>query len=461
MRVLLIKPYNLSDHIQPAIGLGYLATALRDKHEVMLLDCIKEGIDIAELKRRIEQLRPDVVGMQCYTFHVEFARQASEICKKINKDMFFIVGGPHPSSVPESFLEFGQSVDFGFVGEAELGLKLLLEKLNQNNGPSYQEIPGLIWRNNATLKINERYVEEDLDKLGMPAWDLIKPETYPEAQHGAFFRNFPIAPIITTRGCPYPCTFCAVGVISGKKLRKRSPSSVIKEIDFLYHQHGIREFHVVDDNFTLDTSHAKTILKGIINLNLNVSLATPNGVRLDLLDEELLYLMKKSGLYLVSLGIESGSDSILKAMKKNLTVEKTRKAVATIRKAGIEVAGFFIIGFPGETREDIKKTINFALELDLIRANFFTYLPFPGTESYKNLERSGELKKVNWDRFYFMSAPYVPKGLTHKELKMFQREAFMRFFLRPGIFYKNLLGIKSFRHLRFLLKRFYHWVIMS
>ena len=338
----------------------------------------------------------------------------------------------------------------------------MLEKIeNGIDSATLKDIPGLAWRENGIVNLNKQAYPGNLDALGLPAWDLIHPEKYPEAQHGAFFKNFPIAPIMITRGCPYSCTFCAGGLISGKKIRKRSIGNVIKEIRMLYDDYGIREFHIVDDNFTVDKKYAKELLLKIIELKLDISLATPNGVRVDALDEELLSLFKKAGLYIISLGIESGSDRMLQLMKKDLTVSRVKRVVDMIRSFKIDIAGFFIMGLPQETISDIRKTMELSLKLDLIRANFFTYLPFPGTESYRDLEKKGELNNVDWERFYFMSAPYIPQGLTRKKLKDLQREAFLRFYLRPGVLMKNVLSIKSPRHLYFLIKRFFHWVIMK
>jgi radical SAM superfamily enzyme YgiQ (UPF0313 family) len=462
MKILLVKPHNLTDHIQPSLGLGYLATACRNKgHEVAILDCIKEGLKVDYLVERIDDLKPDVIGVQCYTFDVKFVKDILERCKNQNRGMVTVIGGPHPSAAPkESFEYFKDSLDFIFVGEAEEGLQLLLSKLEGGPQPDLTEIGGLAWRDGGEIRINPQVFTDNLDELGMPSWDLIGPETYPESQHGAFFKKFPIAPVMFTRGCPYPCTFCAGNIVAGKRIRKHSVDFMLKEIRYLYDIHKIREFHVVDDNFTQDTEYAKEFLRRLIDLNLDISWSTPNGVRLDTLDEELLDLMKASGLYLISLGIESGSDKVLKLMKKSTTVEKIRKGVDLIRSRDIDTAGFFIVGFPGESRREIEETVRFSLDLDLIRANYFTYLPFPGSASYKELESNGELKDVDWDKFYFMSAPYVPQGMTQDELKSLQRKAFFRFYFRPKIFWKNLTGIKSFRHFKFLSKRFFHWIVM-
>ena len=458
MKILLVKPYNLSDHIQPSLGLGYLAQSARKDHEVRILDCIKERVDIGRLGAYLKKYSPDVVGFQCYTFDLKFVKSALKTAKNINRSVITAVGGPHPSAMPSETMRYmGRDVDYLFAGEAEASFPKLLDILSNAKG-DLASVPGLVWREEDRVRSNPAFYIEDLDAVGLPAWDLIRPEDYPEAQHGAFFRKFPIAPIMLTRGCPYPCTFCAGKVVSGRKIRKRGIDSVLGEMKMLYKEHGIREFHVIDDNFTMDASYAKEFLKRLKGLGLDISWAVPNGVRMETLDPEMLKLMKDTGLYLISLGIESGSDEILRLMKKGNTVSKIRECVRTINGSGIDVAGFFILGYPGETEESIKKTIRFSLELGLVRANFFTYLPFPGSESYDQLASAGELDRVDWDNFYFMNAAYVPPGLTRKKLKSLQRLAFAAFYLRPKIMLYNIRSIKSFRHLMFLVKRFFRWI---
>ncbi len=462
MKILLIKPYNVSDHIQPSLGLGYLATACRNNNDVAILDCIKENLKIDGLIAKINDLNLDLVGFQCYTFDLPFIKEVLKRCKSLKKNIITVIGGPHPSAVPrESFEYFKDNLDFIFVGEAEIGLPLLIQKLEDNSFIDFSEIPGLAYRENNQIHINRQVFIDDLDSLGMPSWDLIHPEQYPECQHGAFFRKFPIAPITITRGCPFNCTFCAGNIVGGKKIRRHSIDFMLKQIKYLYDNHNIREFHIIDDNFTFDKNDAKEFLRKLIGLNLDISWAVPNGIRVDTLDEELLGLMKKSGLYLISLGIESGSDRILKLMKKGTTLKGIREGINLIHKFKMQTAGFFIIGFPTETKEDIKKTIDFSLDLGLIRANYFAYLPFPGTDSYNELRLNGELGNVDWENFYFMSVPYAPKDFDRKQIRALQRYAFFRFYIRPHIIWKNILGIKSFRHFKFLLKRFFHWIVMN
>jgi len=459
MNILLVKPYNLSDHIQPSLGLGYLATSVRLRHKVEILDCIKEKMTPRFFRLYIEKTKPRVVGIQCYTFDLYNIRKMLRSAKRIGA--VTILGGPHPSAVPLETMDFFRNnLDYAFQGEAEIGFSKLIDKLAGIKDCSFEDIEGLIWRKHGDIRINEKHFIRDIDSLGGVSWDLIKPQAYPPAQHGAFFKKFPIAPIMVTRGCPYSCTFCAGFNVSGKILRKRNVQNVISEIRMLHDDLGIREFHIVDDNFTLDKEYANNFLQALKATNLNMSWAVPNGIRMDTLDDEILELMKETGLYLISLGIESGTDRILNLMKKNITVDKIKSSVAMIRRHGIEIAGFFIVGFPGETKEDIERTIDFSLELDLIRANFFIYLPLPGSESFENLKRDGKLGHVDLKRFFFMIPTYTPELIGKDELKRLQRRAFLKFFLRPKILIRNLMQIKSLRHFKYLSARFFRWIVM-
>lgn len=468
LRVLLIKPFNVGDHIQPSLGLGYLASAIRKKHDVFILDAIKENICGQKLIDYIRDLSPDIAGFQLYTYDLAGVRQSLNLIKKRFPQIITIAGGPHPSALPEGTLVHMQgNLDFVFRGECEESFPKLLDIIagvpeSDRSSIKYanlKNVAGLCWSADGRFFSNPPMLIKDLDALGMPAWDLIKPQTYPEAQHGAFFKRFPIAPIMTGRGCPFSCTFCEGHIITGKSVRKRSVSNVIEEIKILTRNYGIREIHVVDDNFSIRKDYVMEFCARILSENIKISWATPNGIRIDSLDKEMLWAMKKSGYYLASVGIEFGTERMFQLTKKGLSKEKIEKGIKLIKSAGLQVAGFFIIGYPGETKNEIRQTIKFALSLPLIRANFFIFLPLPGTEVYKQLETSMELDKVDWEHFHFTNPVYIYRGISVTELKNFQREAFLKFFLRPNIFISNLLQIKTFRQIKFLFKRLYRWVL--
>jgi len=462
MKVCLIKPKSLSDHIQPPMGLAYLAASIRESHEVTLLDMLKQSMNDQIFRDFVKERAFDIIGLQCYTQDLPAVKHLLGLIKQHSPATLTIAGGPHPTLMPEETMTYlGDELDFILIGEGEENFPLFLEQVMCDR-KDYSKVPCLMWRKDNTLVRNEgTRIAQDLNQLPEPAWDMIKPQTYPPAQHGAFFDRFPIAPIITTRGCPFRCTFCSATQLSGRRVRTRSSESILAEMKTLYDVYGIREFHIIDDNFSANKRHATSVLQAICDSDMDISLAFPNGIKVETIDDELLLLMKKANVYLISLGIESGSDRILSLMKKRMTVDVIREKCAMIQKAGIDMAGFFVLGFPTETLEEIRRTISFSLELPLIRANYFDFLPLPGTDIYKELLETGELANVDWDHFLFMSAPYVPKGITRNQLRNLQRLAFVRFYLtRPRILWKNISQIKSLKHFFYLSRRFYHWLLM-
>lgn len=438
MRVLLIKPSNLSDHIQPSLGLGYLAAKIRDDHDVRIVDCIKEHLPGPQLLPVLQEFQPDIVGSQCYSMDLQMLKPVLETVKAFDSNIATIVGGVHATNATKHTVDyFGRDIlDFVFCGEGEIGFPLFLKELSSQTGADFSKAPGLGWFKNGELQINPQAQVSNLDELGMPAWDLIMPESYPFSPHGVVCKNFPIAPIMSTRGCPYKCTFCAS---AGTKLRTRSPELVLQEVRLLQREHGIKEFHMIDDNFTLDMDYAKSFLTALIEEDVGASWATPNGIRLDRLDPELLRLMKRAGFYSICVGIESGSDRIRIKMKKGSTKAKIRKDLQMVKGVGgIDVTGFFILGFPSETVDDIEETLRFSRELPLQRAAFHSFIPLPGTEVWRQMQADGELDRVDWEKYFFWAGAYVPQGMTRQQLRKLHRTAFRRFYLRPRIIWQNL-----------------------
>ena len=474
LKILLMKPYSEADELIPPFSLGYLATAIRKNHNVEILDGIKEKLTFEKFEQILKEKKFDVVGIQIFTFHIGPAKEYLKIIKKVLPEAKIILGGPHPSCSPDNIFEIFKDADWAFKGEAEKGFSKLLNLLAENraNGQNLADIPGLVWKNGEPASpnqggetiVNGQIFVDDLDEFGMPSWDLVRPDTYPMAPHGGFFKNYPIAPIIITRGCPFSCTYCAGYLVTGKKIRFRSVENVIEEIKLLYDKYGIREIHIEDDNFTFNRQFVMDFCRKLKEENLNITWTCPNGVRLDTLDKELLLTMKDAGLYSISVGVESGSERILKDMKKNLTKEKIREKINLIKDCGLEVSGFFIIGYPTETREDIMETIDFALSLNLKRAGFSLFKPFPGTEATRQLVEKGELEEMSdedWSRFVLADAVYAPPGFTREEMKKLRKQALTRFYFRPKIILKFISEIRSPAHLKIVIARTYSWLFKA
>ncbi len=458
MKSVLVRPPSFKmPIIIPNLGLGYLASVLRkNKHRVAILDCAKERIDHQKYKDYLEKEKPDLVGVQVFTCDFNSAKQCLDIAKQLNKNTVTVVGGPHSSGDPKGTMEGLKNVDFAFTGEAELGLPKLLEYIESGNEAELESIPGLIYRHNGEVIVNEQGRFTELDEIPFPSWDLINPITYPIAPHGSFTKSLPVAPIVTTRGCPFNCTYCAAKVICSRNFRMRSIDNVIEEIKYLQKNFGIKEIHIEDDNFTLIKPRVMEFCKKLEQENIVIDWACPNGVRLDTLDEELLVNMEKAGCYSFAVGIESGSPRILSDMRRRETLETMVERIKLIASvSNIRMTGFFMVGYPSETRDDIRKTVELSLRLPLHRAQFSNFLPLPGTEIYNRLIESGEIKHelIKWDDYQDNSVVYSPKGISGKELRKIMKRAFARFYFRPSIMFGLLKEIHSLSQLKIVILR--------
>lgn len=460
----MVRPVNKAQQIAPQLSLGYLAASLRrNNFSVKILDCVKMGLNHQQFEDHVRTLGPRFVGFQVFTVDLISVKKSIDIVKKVDPSIITIVGGAHPSGIPEDTLAYLEKADFGFCGEAEISLvrfmkAFLDDKLNRD---SAGVIPGLIWRDGKKISVNKPEYVDDLDSLGFPSWDLLKPNTYPEAVQGYFFKRFPVAPLIATRGCPYSCTFCAAKLINAQKIRKRSIPHVIEEIKLLYNEYDIREIHIVDDNFSFYRDYIENFCNELINNKLDISWRCANSIRLDTIDMELLKLMKRSGCYNVSFGVESGSDRILDKMKKKFTVADVKSSVALANKAGIDVNGSFIIGYPEETGEEIEETLKFSRRLGIKMANFNCFMPLPGTESYNKLKEEGKLAGLKWESYTYSTVVYVPDGLTKQKLKSYQQKAILGFYLRPKIILHLIKNIKSPKHLFYILKAAFTYLFVG
>jgi len=466
MKVLLIKPTTKTDAITPPLGLGYLAARIRGRHNVRILDGPLMRLNLAMLSRILKEFRPDVVGFQLLTMDmVRVWRYLSKIREELPQAIT-VVGGPQPSGEPEGTLHwYGDRLNYAFVGEAEEGFSRLLDAIEGSSdrrpaAERLREIPGLVWRETPQVLANPPRREQDLDALGFPAWDMMDPRKYPPAPHAAFARAFPVGCITATRGCPFDCDFCAARLTQGKKLRTRSVLNVLDEIALLVNHYGVREIHMIDDNFTYNRDYVLDFCEQKARKFPNIPWTCPNGVRLDTLDSELLGAMKRSGCYILAVGIESGSQPVLDLAGKKQTVDLIREKVELIHRAGLGVVGFFIFGLPGETPSDIKETVKLSLELPLTRAQYMFYHPIPGTRGYKHIlrERAECLRRIE---SAFETVAYVEKGLTEKQLKRSQHAAFLRFYLRPEQFASLLASIKHPLQIYYIARRIARWMIFN
>ena len=315
-KVLLLKmPDSAKYVITPPLGIGYIAAYLRKNgNRVDFIDLTNERMTDEDFVDFIKSKSYDYIGIQLYSYQLNLVKKYSKIIKRHLPFSKIVVGGPHSSSEPEHTLNYLHDVDYAIRGEGE---KSFANLVNAGANPSKEQlerISNLVYKQEGKVYVNSVELEDNLDVFSMPDWELINPHKYALAPQGIFVKNSPVAPISITRGCPYRCTYCAGFVIMGRKIRRRSIDNVFAEIKYLYDKLGIREIHIIDDNFTFFRPLVIEFCEKILRENLKIFWACPNGVRVDSLDKELLQLMEKSGCVSFGLGIESGSERILKKM---------------------------------------------------------------------------------------------------------------------------------------------------
>jgi len=467
MKVLLTRPLNKTPVIIPAIGLGYLAAALRKAgHDVEIVDCLRERKGPQAFSEFLRNHRFEAIGFQVYTFDVECVSPYLKAAREVSPNAFIVAGGPHPSAEPAEMLARFPELDAVFCGEAEPGFPVFCSRLTRysqgRNGRQrfeddpavVSDIPGLVYRGGEGIVRNSQAVVEDLNSTGFPAWDLLRPEACRVAPHGAFTRRLPAAPIIATRGCPFDCAFCSGTFMSGKRVRARSPKNVVDEIEFLHDQHGIQEIHIEDDNFSLHRSFVQEFCQELLRRQIDIVWACPNGLRLDSLDKGLVQLMERSGCYSFAVGIESGNQRTLDRIGKRLKVGEVKDKIEMIRRnSRIRITGFFILGYPGETVEEINNTIRFALDLDLDKANFAAFMPLPGSRIYRELREKGLLDGLDFSRISELRVPFSSQEVGARRLRYLLRWAYFRFYGRPHIILRFLRDIRSFSQARVLFDR--------
>ncbi|HOK03739.1 MAG TPA: radical SAM protein [Victivallales bacterium] len=429
---------------QAPLGVLYLSSFLKKKsHNVIVIDAAAENLDNNEIIRRIIKHDAKLVGISS----TSVALQNSKILAKNLKselNVRTVIGGPHISSNPDDISKLNE-FDFGIIGEGELSLANLAEKIQENSN-DFSEVPNLIWRRGEEVVRNERiqYIE-NLDILPFPDRDALTDIELYRPPIGCYLRE-PVVSIITSRGCPYQCIFCDKSVF-GNKIRFFSSEYVISEIEMIIRKYKARELAFVDDTFPCNRKRFIEILESIIRKNFKIRWSCMSNA--NDLNEDIIMLMKKAGCWQIAIGIESGDDEILKKIKKKTNTEQIRRIVTFAHKLNIFVKGFFMIGHPGEDMKSIEKTKKFALSIPLTDITYTIATPIKGSEFY-NMAISGKFgyfENVKPSELNYWKPIFIPKNLNKEILLKKQKEFFKDFYLRPQILYRQILKIRSIKNL--------------
>jgi len=444
MKTLLVNPpfqrftsdYSISVHHFP-LGLGYVAAALEQagyQVEIYDADLFSKPIYNSEISQfriaahradhvnallnfdhdvwhEVEALfgkkEPDIVGITSKSVTLPAAYMAAKIAKKVNKEVVVVFGGPGATTVIEQVLQ-NPHVDFVVQGEGEQTMTKLVKMLH-NSKPDFYQIDGLSFKDGGRIINNRsRTVVKDIDTLPYPAKHLLLyadklPDILYKTIHGD---------ILTTRGCPYACTFCACHVIwGGRSVRMRSAEEVVKEILHQKERYGVQNFRLWDDLFTIKRKRVVEICNLLIEKKVNVNWICY--IRVDSIDTKLLALMKQAGCVEVEVGVESGSNRVLKEMHKGITVEQTQKAAEMINETGLPWIALLMIGVPGETKEEMAATMDLLPKLSPTKVVFNVFSPYPGTPLHAKLKGEGRLNDndpLDVNHYY---ADTMPKDEFH------------------------------------------------
>ena len=458
MRVLLINPpaentlignnpvvIEEQRGVNPPLGILYVAAYIRARsaHSVEILDCIAEKISSAEIADIVRKSKPDLVGLTAMTFTMIDVLKAAKAVKGANPNIIVALGGPHPYLYPEETIAF-EDIDFLVQGEGE---ETFLELINSiNDKRELSSVKGIVFKaDNNIIQTEQRGFIQDLDCLPYPARDMTDIRKYNSILSSSRFATT----MITSRGCPFKCSFCLRPHL-GKAFRARTPQNIVNEMETCIGM-GIREFLIYDDTFSVDINKSKEICRRIIKRNLDISWDIRS--RVDTIDEELLLLLKKARCNRIHYGVESGSNRILNILKKGITTQQAEHAVEKTRKSGIASLAYFMIGSPGETREEALKTIDFAIKLNPDFAHFTIFCPFPGTELYALALDKGIIKEDTWRRFSSnpdidFKPPLWIENMSEEEMLGLLSYAYRSFYMRPAYICNRLLKLKSFIELK-------------
>jgi len=425
----------------PPLSLAYIGSVLRDQGTtVSIVDGNTQGLTFDEIVDHLVAIEPQFVGISVYTFMYSKCRELAMLIKERIPHIRIVFGGPHINALYKEVMEEVSYVDYCIYGEGELTMLELVR--NGNDIAGLEFIKGLCYRDKGKVVVTaERPFIEDLDVLPFPARDLLPFRSYTAPQSLGGGGGFTI--LLSSRGCPFQCQYCDCHR-TWKRQRKRSPDNVLSEIEMLYENYGIRKIRFEDDLFTLNDRWVKDICTGLIEKELS-KLIWETNARVGTLSPELLTLMKEANCQSIALGLEFGSQRILDMAQKGINKTEIYETVRMIKDAGIRTKGYFMIGYPTETKREIEETMKLSQELNLDYASFTIVVPFYGTPLYDYVKEKKMLKSTNWDDYEFGSAKTILlEDLEEEELLALQKRAHREFWYRPRQIFKSLIWHRSF-----------------
>ncbi len=440
----ILKAYFLGHELE--LGLLYIASYLESKDkDVNFFDMSLYNNPYPILKKILNTYKPDIVGLTAYMNGVVSAQQVVKFIKE-NSKAYTIIGGAHASTLPKETLQDCSYFDFVVVGDGEYVMLDLIKTLEK--GSNLRNVKSLTYRDIGEIKSNPiREPIKDLDSLPFPARHLTEFKKYIPPLGN--YHKLPSTALVTARGCPHHCTFCARADVEYKRmLRLRSVDNVLAEMEHCMKTYNTYDFRFYDDTFVIPRERLIEFCKRIIEKKWKIS--WNSYARVDAVDEKLLKLMRKSGCYHLKYGIEVGSDEWLKKIKKGTTVEQAKKAIKLTKKMGIATKASFIIGLPNEKVEDIKRTIKLAKEITPLYASFTILHPLPGSELFNEAVKNGKLLHRRWDEYFQKSSRILSNQLDINTLQKLTKKAYRQVYFSPKYIITRLnYLIRNFNYIEF------------
>ena len=434
MKVTLVNPpYPQGVHSHPPfipLGIAYLgAIAEKEGHEVTVIDCQAEKLTYEAFQDRIRRTPSDVIGATATTLLYKSAMKLITLAKQAQPQAFTMLGGSHGTFWDTNALDEYPSLDIVARREGEMTFIEVLNKLQTKT--NLKNVLGITFRNQEgkIVRNPDRPFIENLDDLPFPAHHLLPLNALRRMGKVLF-------PLITSRGCVYWCDFCSTVRMFGRGYRMRSPKNVVDEMEMIHNKYGVNQLTFYDDAFTVNRERVTKICEELRARKLD--LVWDCGTRVDMVDRELLKTMRDAGCIAVWLGVESGSELILGAMNKGIKLDQTRLAYKTAHEVGLMTIANVVLGFPGETEQTAKETINFVKELNPDDVGFYVATPYPGTPLYDQVKKNGWLRVTDFDKYDTAGPTFETPLLSMKKLAEIRYKAYQDFYLRLGYVFKMM-----------------------
>jgi radical SAM superfamily enzyme YgiQ (UPF0313 family) len=433
------------------IGLAYLAAVLeRNGHSVSVIDCQALDIDYEALGAKLTPFEPDIVGITAVAPLINSAFQCARVTKKAFPSAQIVLGGPHATFMDEAILKEEAAVDIIVRGEGEQTLLELAQ--NQANSQSISKVDGITFRSDEQIiRTPNRAFIQNLEELPRPAYEHFSLEKY-----RLFGRT--VLPVVTSRGCPFQCSFCVASRMFGKTYRMRSPKNVVDELEWLRNVHKAEAFTFYDDTLTFDKKRIYEICDGIKNRKIGLPWDCQS--RVDQVSQEILAKMKEAGCQQIFFGVESGCQQVLDTVNKRTSIEQNEKAIKLAKDAGLFVTISVIIGYPGETRNTVNQTLNFIRRAKPDDAYICVATPYPGTELRNLVEKMGWRMSSDWNLYDTMTPVFENPELPSEEIRRIRREFYDGFYSPLYVFrqllrknsYSRMMARTAFNHLLWRIK---------